>query len=143
MEKWNQVWGGKRSSNIFNYWNNYLYFLYLERSKSFIYLIRLCNLLNLWGKNGSYYSPCVQRLQVIQVTTHCVRFKERLGEVQGHSGHFLCQDWRLPEVTDLNSWPLCVGASLLAQMVKNLPAMQETGVRPLGWGDPWRRECLR
>ena len=28
------------------------------------------------------------------------------------------------------------GASLVAQMVKNLPAMQETGVRPLGWKDP-------
>ena len=72
----------------------------------------------------------------MQVTTHCVRFKETLGEVQGHSGHLLCQDWRLPEVSDLNSWPLCVGASLLAQMVKNLPAMQETGVRFLGWRDP-------
>ena len=26
--------------------------------------------------------------------------------------------------------------SLVAQMVKNLPAMQETPVRPLGWEDP-------
>ena len=24
----------------------------------------------------------------------------------------------------------------MSQMVKNLPAMQETGVRPLGWDDP-------
>ena len=24
--------------------------------------------------------------------------------------------------------------------VKNLPAMQETKVQPLGWEDPWRRE---
>ena len=30
-------------------------------------------------------------------------------------------------------------ASLVAQMVKNPPAMQETCVRSLGWGDPWRR----
>ena len=29
------------------------------------------------------------------------------------------------------SWP-----SLVAQMVKNLPAMQETWVRSLGWEDP-------
>ena len=29
--------------------------------------------------------------------------------------------------------------SLVAQLVKNLPAMQETGVRSLGWEDPWRR----
>ena len=28
------------------------------------------------------------------------------------------------------------GASLVAQMVKNLPAMQETWVRSLGWEDP-------
>ena len=31
---------------------------------------------------------------------------------------------------------LIVWASLLAQMVKNLPAVQETRVRSLGWEDP-------
>ena len=31
-------------------------------------------------------------------------------------------------------------ASLVAQMVKNLPAMRETWVCSLGWEDPWRRE---
>ena len=30
--------------------------------------------------------------------------------------------------------------SLLAQLVKNLLAMQETWVQSLGWEDPWRRE---
>ena len=30
----------------------------------------------------------------------------------------------------------CPGASHVAQMVKNLPAMQETHVRSLGWEDP-------
>ena len=34
---------------------------------------------------------------------------------------------------------IIVGASLVAQMVKNLPAMQETWVQSLGWEDPWRR----
>ena len=29
-------------------------------------------------------------------------------------------------------------ASLVAKMVKNLPAMWETWVRSLGWEDPWR-----
>ena len=29
-----------------------------------------------------------------------------------------------------------VGASLIAQLVKNLPAMQETPVRFLGWENP-------
>ena len=31
-------------------------------------------------------------------------------------------------------------ASLVAQLVKNLPAMRETWVRSQGWIDPWRRE---
>ena len=30
--------------------------------------------------------------------------------------------------------------SLVAKMVKNPPAMQETWVRSLGWKIPWRRE---
>ena len=33
-------------------------------------------------------------------------------------------------------------ASLVAQRVKNLPAVWETWVRSLGWEDPWRRERL-
>ena len=31
---------------------------------------------------------------------------------------------------------VCLGASLVAQLVKNSPAMQETWVQSLGWGDP-------
>ena len=31
---------------------------------------------------------------------------------------------------------ISVGASLVAQMVKNLPVMQETQVQSLGWEDP-------
>ena len=31
---------------------------------------------------------------------------------------------------------MVTGTSLVAQMVKNMPAMQETGVRSLGWEDP-------
>ena len=34
-------------------------------------------------------------------------------------------------------YPLqCSGTSLVAQLVKNLPAMQDTWVRSLGWEDP-------
>ena len=33
-------------------------------------------------------------------------------------------------------------ASLVAQLVKNPPAMRETWVLSLGWEDPWRRERL-
>ena len=32
------------------------------------------------------------------------------------------------------------GASLVAQMVENLPAMQETGVHFLGWEEPLEKE---
>ena len=35
-----------------------------------------------------------------------------------------------------------VWASLIAQLVKNLPAMQETLVQFLGWEVPWRRDRL-
>ena len=31
---------------------------------------------------------------------------------------------------------LCTRASLVAQLVKNLPAIRETWVRSLGWEDP-------
>ena len=37
---------------------------------------------------------------------------------------------------------LIYGASLVAQMMKNLPSMWETWVRSLGWEDPWRRKWL-
>ena len=33
-----------------------------------------------------------------------------------------------------------VRASLVAHMVKNLPAMQETWLQPLGWEDPLEKE---
>ena len=35
---------------------------------------------------------------------------------------------------------MCVGASLVTQMVKNLPAMQETWVQSLGREDPLEEE---
>ena len=44
--------------------------------------------------------------------------------------------------TDLLESNRMVGASLVAQMVKNPPAMQETLVQFLGRGDPWRRNRL-
>ena len=37
-------------------------------------------------------------------------------------------------------WSELVWASLMAQMVKSLPAMQETRVRSLGWEDPLEKE---
>ena len=35
---------------------------------------------------------------------------------------------------------LLTGASLVAQLVKNLPAVQETQVQSLGWEDPLEKE---
>ena len=33
-----------------------------------------------------------------------------------------------------------LGASLVTQMIKSLPAVQETRIRPLGWDDPLEKE---
>ena len=41
-----------------------------------------------------------------------------------------------PSIPDRNPLQIYLGASQLAQMVKNLPAMQETWFRSLGWEDP-------
>ena len=35
---------------------------------------------------------------------------------------------------------MCNGASLVAQSLKHLPAMQETWVQSLGWEDPLEKE---
>ena len=37
---------------------------------------------------------------------------------------------------EYNVLPILMWASLVAQLVKTLPAMQETWVLPLGWEDP-------
>ena len=36
-------------------------------------------------------------------------------------------------------WEVPLGASLVAQLVKNLPAMWETWVQSLGWEDPLKK----
>ena len=50
------------------------------------------------------------------------------------------QHARLPSLSFTISWSLLklksTGASLVAQLVKNLPAMQETWVQSLDWEDP-------
>ena len=40
------------------------------------------------------------------------------------------------EKVKIDTIKVVFGASLMAQMVKNLPAMQESWVRSLGWEDP-------
>ena len=43
-------------------------------------------------------------------------------------------------ITLLNGSSFVCWDSLVAQTVKNLPAMQETWVQSLGWEDPWEKE---
>ena len=52
-------------------------------------------------------------------------YPQKIPNKSEHEGRY-CQYW----------------ASLVAQLVKNLPAMQETLVQFLGWEDPWRRDKL-
>ena len=52
-----------------------------------------------------------------------------------HQAHFEGEN---PQWACYLSLPLL--ASLVAQMVKRLPAMRETQDRSLGWEDPWRRK---
>ena len=50
--------------------------------------------------------------------------------------HAVTKSWtRLSDWTELN-WPSSIWASMVAQLVKNPPAMWETWVRSLGWKDP-------
>ena len=42
----------------------------------------------------------------------------------------------------LTGWEAAVHEASLAQMVKNLPAIQETWVRFLGWEDPLEKEMV-
>ena len=44
------------------------------------------------------------------------------------------------EISEIYQMVWYTRASLVAQMVKNLPTMQEIQVQSLGWEDPWRRE---
>ena len=46
------------------------------------------------------------------------------------------------ETSHCSNSPCVPRTSMVTQMVKCLPAMQETQVQSLGWEDPWRRERL-
>ena len=67
------------------------------------------------------------------------------GGGDGQGGLACCDSWGCKEsdTTERLIWSdliLLIGSSLVAQLVKNLPAMQETWVRFLGWAHPWRRK---
>ena len=62
-----------------------------------------------------------------------LNFQRRMFQTEVDRKSFSTSPFFFPE---LNSCILLQGASLLAQMVKNLPAMQEAWVLSLGWEDP-------
>ena len=67
-----------------------------------------------------------------------IRWKILLSRVVGRSrreGAFCPSPKRSPKLAFVPG-----GASLVAQMVKNLPAMQETWVPSLTWEDPLEKE---
>ena len=53
---------------------------------------------------------------------------------------FLSSQKVLLDGADLLNEDIIIWASLVTQMVKNLPAMHETGVRSMGWKDPLEKE---
>ena len=71
---------------------------------------------------------------------HCLLLwsmgSRHVGSVISAHGHKLdsCGKWGL--LSSFSAWLLIAVASLVAQLVKNLPAVLETWVRPLGWEDP-------
>ena len=72
--------------------------------------------------------------------TLCVLSRKRGGKASGRESKRRLQS---PSLCCLLCLPVtCNWASLIAQLVKNLPAEQETWVQSLGWEDPWRRERL-
>ena len=55
--------------------------------------------------------------------------------------NLIIQEYSLNDVYFLTVYGI-KGASLIAQLVKNLPAMRETWIQSLDWNIPWRREGL-
>ena len=51
-----------------------------------------------------------------------------------------CVSFLTNSIKELIALSTSSGASLVAQMVKRLPAMQETWVRSLAWEDPLEKE---
>ena len=59
-----------------------------------------------------------------------------------HPGLFLSYEEQLLLINKLiyTYFSCRIGSSLVAQLVKNLPAVQETRVQSVGQEDPWRRK---
>ena len=70
------------------------------------------------------------------------KIKERKLKAEFRNSHLPKAETQHSKVQQI-TWGLHTkGASFVARLVKNPPAMWETWVRSLGWEDPWRRERL-
>ena len=58
------------------------------------------------------------------------------GDGKGQGCLLCCSPWVTEQQQRVTNTTSYYNAFLVAQMVKNPPAMQETWVRSLGWGDP-------
>ena len=79
------------------------------------------------GELGSFWKEWVSGPRLLHLPIH------------GKAPNSLTWDSCLPFINN-SLLMFRLGASLAAQMVKNLPEMQETWVQSLGWKDPWRKE---
>ena len=79
------------------------------------------------GEKDSVLGPCVLIFCLFRTPTHSARSPSQCN----------CFVFFLPNLSlYIQSHSSILGASLVAQMVKNLPVMQETLVWSLGWEDP-------
>ena len=89
-------------------------------------LTLMCATLILWGKN-QIWKTVIKKKKGQQVVENML------------SSWSLSDYFCLHKKTNITEFLGCARASLVAQMVKNLPAMWETWVQSLGWEDPLGR----
>ena len=105
----------------------------------------------IWGKEWSFQQVVLEQLDILDIHMQKIHVDQQLAYKMGFPGssagkEFTCNAGDPGSIPGSGrspgegiSYPLQYSwASLVAQMVKNLPAMQETWVRSLE--DPWRRK---
>ena len=79
-----------------------------------------------------------------EIANHSSILAWRTPGTAGLSIYLVCErqksSWKPQGVTWLGTFDLCVRDSLVAQMVKSLPALRETQVQSLGREDPLEKE---
>ena len=92
------------------------------------------------GKNTGvgchFLLQCVRVKSESEVVQSCLTLSDPMDCSLSGSSSTLKNDVLTLKRTHIVLQPFINGASLVAQMVKNLPAMKETWVRSLGWEDP-------